>query len=80
MEAARLLSGGKLTGQRRKQAIDAEAAAQILRRFLQRVRLISTPALLPLMLTENGTMSNHNLPDAEQLFAALKAQMAPAIT
>ena len=24
-------------------------------------------------------MSNHNLPDAEQLFAALKAQMAPAI-
>jgi putative Holliday junction resolvase len=33
VEAARLLSGGKLTGQRRKQAIDAEAAAQILRRF-----------------------------------------------
>jgi len=33
VDAARALSGSKLTGQRRKQAIDAEAAAQILRRF-----------------------------------------------
>ncbi len=33
VEAAQVLSGSKLTGQRRKQAIDAEAAAQILRRF-----------------------------------------------
>ena len=33
VDAAQALSGSKLTGQRRKQAIDAEAAAQILRRF-----------------------------------------------
>ena len=33
VDAAKALSGSKLTGQRRKQAIDAEAAAQILRRF-----------------------------------------------
>lgn len=33
VEAARSLAGSKLTGQRKKQAIDAEAAAQILRRF-----------------------------------------------
>lgn len=35
VEAAQALSGSKLTGQRRKQAIDAEAAAQILRRFFE---------------------------------------------
>lgn len=33
VEAAKALSSSRLTGQRRKQAIDAEAAAQILRRF-----------------------------------------------
>jgi putative Holliday junction resolvase len=33
VDAAHALSGSKLTGQRKKQAIDAEAAAQILRRF-----------------------------------------------
>ena len=33
VDAARALASSKLTGQRRKQAIDAEAAAQILRRF-----------------------------------------------
>jgi putative holliday junction resolvase len=33
VDAARALSGSKLTGQKKKQAIDAEAAAQILRRF-----------------------------------------------
>jgi putative holliday junction resolvase len=33
VDAARALAGSKLTGQRKKQAIDAEAAAQILRRF-----------------------------------------------
>lgn len=33
VDAARALSGSKLTGQRKKKAIDAEAAAQILRRF-----------------------------------------------
>jgi putative holliday junction resolvase len=33
VDAAHALADSKLTGQRRKQAIDAEAAAQILRRF-----------------------------------------------
>lgn len=33
VEAAQQLAGGRLQGQRKKQAIDAEAAAQILRRF-----------------------------------------------
>lgn len=33
VEAAQTLAGSRLTGQRKKQAIDAEAAAQILRRF-----------------------------------------------
>lgn len=33
VDAARSLAGSKLSGQRKKQAIDAEAAAQILRRF-----------------------------------------------
>ena len=35
VDAARALSGSKLTGQKKKQAIDAEAAAQILRRFFE---------------------------------------------
>lgn len=35
VEAAKTLAGSKLAGQRRKQAIDAEAAAQILRRFFE---------------------------------------------
>jgi putative holliday junction resolvase len=33
VDAERALAGSKLTGQRKKQAIDAEAAAQILRRY-----------------------------------------------
>ncbi len=33
IDAARALADSKLTGQRKKQAIDAEAAAQIMRRF-----------------------------------------------
>ena len=33
VDAAQALAGSRLSGQRKKQAIDAEAAAQILRRF-----------------------------------------------
>ena len=42
VDAARALSGSKLTGQRKKQAIDAEAAAQILRRFFVEGPMIIT--------------------------------------
>jgi putative Holliday junction resolvase len=44
VDAARALSGSKLTGQKKKQAIDAEAAAQILRRFfIEGPMVISAP-------------------------------------
>ena len=42
VDAARALSSSKLTGQRKKQAIDAEAAAQILRRFFVEGPMIIT--------------------------------------
>ena len=35
VDAAQALAGSRLTGQKKKQAIDAEAAAQILRRFFE---------------------------------------------
>ena len=42
VDAASALADSKLTGQRRKQAIDAEAAAQILRRFFVEGPIITT--------------------------------------
>ncbi len=42
VDAARALADSKLTGQRRKQAIDAEAAAQILRRFFVEGPIVMT--------------------------------------
>ena len=42
VDAAQALAGSRLSGQRKKQAIDAEAAAQILRRFFVEGPIVTT--------------------------------------